>query len=128
MLLEDAKITPLPIDEEAFSLSAILLDEDYYLFLKSDNVIIDEISVLTPMQLIPFKAKVWLDLSARKEAREQEDSKNINKHKNDIFRLTALLTAENKIMLPDTIKSDLVSFLEAMKTEDVALEQIGIKG
>src|SRR5213076_1877560 len=34
-IAEGSALTPLPIDEEAASLSAILLDEDYYAFLKS---------------------------------------------------------------------------------------------
>lgn len=31
--------------------------------------------------------KAWLDLSERKAAGEDIDSKNIKKHKNDVFRL-----------------------------------------
>ena len=43
--------------------------------------------------LIPFKAKVWLDLKERKLNGDQVDSKNIKKHKNDVFRLALLITA-----------------------------------
>ena len=41
--------------------------------------------------LIPFKAKAWMDLTDRKAAGEHVDSKNIKKHKNDVFRLTELI-------------------------------------
>ena len=37
--------------------------------------------------LIPFKARAWMDLTDRKATGVHVDSKNIRKHKNDIFRL-----------------------------------------
>lgn len=43
--------------------------------------------MLSPTCLIPFKMKAYLDLSMRKKNGEHVDSKNIKKHKNDVFRL-----------------------------------------
>ena len=40
-LPEDAVLTPLPMDEDISSLSAILLDDDYYEFLKQGKVTVD---------------------------------------------------------------------------------------
>lgn len=57
---EDAVLTPLPIDEEISSLSAILLNEAYYDLLRQGQIIIEGIPVLSPTCLIPFKAKAWL--------------------------------------------------------------------
>lgn len=37
-LPEDAVLTPLPMDEDISSLSAILLDNDYYEFLKQGKL------------------------------------------------------------------------------------------
>ncbi len=86
VVLEDAtRLTPLPIDGEVSSLSAILLNEAYYNLLKEGRILIDGIPVLSPTCLIPFKAKAWLDLRNRKANGEHVDSKNIKKHKNDIF-------------------------------------------
>ena len=50
--------------------------------------------------LIPFKAKAWMDLTDRKEAGEHVDSKNIKKHKNDVFRLTELIDLRSRLPLP----------------------------
>lgn len=50
--------------------------------------------------LIPFKAKAWMDLTDRKFAGEHVDSKNIKKHKNDVFRLTELIDTTAKIVAP----------------------------
>ena len=61
ILPETAKLTPLPMDDEISSLSAILLDSDYYEFLKRGRITIDGVTVLDSPYLIPFKAKAWLD-------------------------------------------------------------------
>ena len=80
-LPEDAVLTPLPLDDEISSLSAILMDSDYYQFLQEGKVVLNDIPILDAGYLIPFKAKAWLDLTERKEQGEHVDSKNIRKHK-----------------------------------------------
>ena len=79
-LPDDAVLTPLPMDEDISSLSAILLDDDYYEFLKQGKVTVDGVTVLDAAYLIPFKTKAWMDLTDRKAAGEHVDSKNIKKH------------------------------------------------
>ena len=64
ILEDDAVLTPLPIDDEISSLSAILLNEAYYELLKTGQMMVDGIPVLSPTCLIPFKAKAWLDLKS----------------------------------------------------------------
>ena len=54
------------MDEDISSLSAILLDDDYYEFLKQGKVTVDGVTVLDAAYLIPFKAKAWMDLTDRK--------------------------------------------------------------
>ena len=72
-LPEDAVLTLLPMDEDISSLSAILLDDDYYEFLKQGKVTVDGVTVLDAAYLIPFKAKAWMDLTDRKAAGEHVD-------------------------------------------------------
>ena len=129
-LPSDAVLTPLPIEDEISSLSAILLNDDYYEFLKQGCIQVSEVTVLDVPYLIPFKAKAWLDLSDRKAVGEQVDSKNIRKHKNDVFRLTELLDQNQGRLtfLPESIQSDMRSFIEKMSTEDIDLKQLGIRG
>ena len=93
ILEDDAVLTPLLIDDEISSLSAILLNEAYYELLKTGQKRVDGIPVLSPTCLIPFKAKAWLGLKERKLNGDQVDSKNIKKHKNDVCRLAQLITA-----------------------------------
>jgi hypothetical protein len=124
----DATLTPLPIDEDISSLSAILLDDNYYEFLRNGNMIIGGVTVLGPAYLIPFKSKAWLDLSERRQNGEHVDSKNIRKHKNDVFRLTELINPELKIMTPESVRKDIKDFIDRMKEENVDLKQLGIVG
>lgn len=128
VLPEGATLSPLPIDEDISSLSAILLNDDYYDFLRQGRVQVTGVTVLDAPYLIPFKAKAWMDLSDRKAAGEQVDSKNIRKHRNDVFRLTELLDqiGEIHMSVPDRILTDMRAFAERMVSEDVDLKQFGI--
>ena len=129
IILEDGAIlTPLPIDEEISSLSAILLNESYYELLKNGQIIIEGIPVLSPTCLIPFKAKAWLDLKEHKAKGEQVDSKNIKKHRNDVFRLAQLITDDTRQTLDNEIAEDMTQFLAAIENEDVDLKSIGVRG
>ena len=127
LLDDDARITPLPMEEEVSSLSAILLNEAYYKLLKSGKKMIDGISVLSAECLIPFKAKAWLDLTERKAKGEKVDSRNIKKHKNDVFRLAQLLDQESK-HLDDEVRGDMEQFLLKMENEMIDLKSIGVSG
>lgn len=124
---DDTRIIPLPIDEEISSLSAILLNDAYYELLKSGRTMIDGVSVLNTICLIPFKAKAWLDLRTRRANGELIDSKNIKKHKNDIYRLAQMIESE-QMPLRDEIKEDMQTFLGLIAEEDIDLKAIGISG
>lgn len=127
-LLEDSVLTPLPMDEDISSLSAILLDDDYYNFLKQGKVTVDGVTVLDAAYLIPFKAKAWIDLTNRKASGEHVDSKNIKKHKNDVFRLTELIDPTLKIMAPLQVYADVQEFVQRMQNENVDVKQLGLVG
>jgi hypothetical protein len=113
LLPDEAVLTPLPIEDDVSSLSAILLDDGYYEFLKSGVRIMDGLPVLVVEHIIPFKAKAWLDLTERKAKGENIDSKKIKKHKNDVIALSDLLSADSRIELPSTVLADFAAFIAA---------------
>ena len=78
--------------------------------------------------LIPFKAKAWLDLKERKLNGDQVDSKNIKKHKNDVFRLAQLITVNTRQVLSSEIAEDMKKFLSEIADETVDLKSLGIRG
>jgi hypothetical protein len=125
-LAMDAILTPLPLGEDVSSLSAILLDDAYYDVLKSGRTTVDGITILDAGYLILFKAKAWLDLVRRKQEGEQIDSRNIKKHKNDVFRLSGLLSADIRITINASVYQDMRAFINSMRKEPVDLHKLGI--
>lgn len=124
----ESRYAPVIIDEDISSLSAILLNDEYYGFLKKGTKVIDGLSILRAEHIIPFKAKAWLDLTNRKNMGDSIDSRDIKKHKNDIFRLSVLLTPNEGFHLTTEIENDMALFLEAMKKDNIDLKQLGITG
>ena len=126
---EGSELTPLPIDEDIASLSAILLDEDYYTALIENRRIIDDIPVLDERLLIPFKAKAHLDLANRRERGEQIDSRHVRKHRADVFRLMQLLSDHERVTLSESIKADLKAFADKVVADgDFSPRDIGLPG
>lgn len=125
-LKEDAELTPVPVDEEVSSLSAILMDDDYYAFVMARRVVIHDLAVIKADALIPLKARAFVDLTERKARGEPVDSKNIRKHKNDIIRLFAILEREQIIVLPETVRIDLKKALDLIAPEVIDLKSLGI--
>jgi len=122
-------ITPLPIDQEIDSLSAIILDDDYYEALMGTARVVDTVRVLDERLLIPFKAKAFLDLSERRENGDEIDSKEIKKHRNDVFRLLQLLGAGESVKLPEVLSKDLALFADAVARENALTpKDIGLIG
>ena len=113
-LREMTGITPIHIDDEVSSLSAILLNDDYYRILLEGKVVRNGLSVLRPEYLILFKAKAFLDLKQRKDRGETVDSKNISKHKKDILRIAAELVLESIGELPEAVETDIRAFINLL--------------
>ena len=82
------KLTPLRTEDLVSSLSAILLDDDYYKFILENRVITEGLPVIAAVGLIPLKALAWLNLKESKEVGEQIDSRDIKKHLNDIEKIS----------------------------------------
>lgn len=123
----EGHLTPIPMDEEVSSLSAILLDDSYYAFLHAGKKDLDGLSVLNPEYIIPLKARAWLDLAARKAEGEQIDSRHIKKHKLDVFRLYQVIPADTRVELSGAVGTDMTTFLTEMESETVDLRQLGYR-
>lgn len=109
----------LTVEDAIVSLSALLLDEDYFAALKGGARQVDGISVLDETLIIPFKARAFLDLFSRKADGGGVDDNDIKKHKNDVFRLVQLLPGDLTVSLAEPIKNDLRRFVSAMGEDTV---------
>lgn len=56
------------------------------------------------------------------------DSKNIKKHKNDIFRLLTLLTGDERVTIKGNVYKDIAAFADAMKQETIDMKALGLAG
>ncbi|SHH77203.1 nucleotidyl transferase AbiEii/AbiGii toxin family protein [Flavobacterium johnsoniae] len=116
-LEEQAHLTPIPVDTEISSLSAILMDDDYYNFTIKHSQLDNDIHLANTEALIGLKAKAFLDYKTRKENGEKIDERQLRKHKIDVFRLLLLLTPEDNFTIPTSVKADIANFTEAVKTD-----------
>lgn len=121
------RLAPIHVADDAMSLSAILLDDEYYRLFSKGVIIVDGISVLRLEYLILFKMKAWCDLSERKLAGEDIDSKSIKKHKNDVFRLIANIDNGAKVEVSDIVKHDMRLFMIEAEKNPVDLKSLGIR-
>lgn len=119
-------LTPIPFNHEASSLSAILLDGDYYPFVQAGRKMVRGLPVLGAEYLIPLKAKAFLDLSEKHRRGDKVDSKNIRKHQNDVFRLFPLLTEQTRVTLSGSPAVDMNAFLQSIQNEPIDLKTFGI--
>lgn len=112
------RVIPVPADEHLSSLSAILMDPDYYGFIMGQRDMVDGLPLIKPAGLIVLKVRAWLDLSLR---RSQGDTKvkddDISKHRSDVFRLATLLPVGETLDLIPGIMGDLNTFLGAFPAE-----------
>lgn len=127
VLESGSELTPIHIDDSVSSLSAILLNDAYYRSILQGRDVIDGFSVLRPTWLILFKAKVWLDLSERKERGEHVDSRDMKKHRNDILRMASELVLE-RCVLPDEIRNDMMRFIDVMNVTDMEIKNLKLRG
>ena len=108
----DVHIEPISVGEDLSSLSAILMDDNYYAFTIEHSRYIDDIHVASPEALICLKAKAYTEMLDRKAEGKLVDSRDIEKHKKDIFRLIAMLPQDSHFTLPEKMKNDMNDFYQ----------------
>ena len=117
-------IIPIHIDEDTSSLSAILLNDDYYKFMLTGRRVVSGISVLDTEHLIPFKMYAWLDLKDKKARGEHVNERDLKKHKYDVFRLLQIARRDNKIETNGIVRENIIRFMEEIRMENIPFAQL----
>ena len=105
-------VTPMPAGDDASSLSAILMDEEYYRFVVASRTVIEGVPIVPASCLIPLKARAWLDLTARETGGDKNvKGDDLKKHRNDVFRLWRSLAPADRFTLPERARLDMREFL-----------------
>jgi hypothetical protein len=113
----EAHLTPIPVDDDLSSLSAILLNDEYYNYMIEHSQIEDGLHRANIEALICLKAKAFLEIKERLENGSKEDVKQLKKHKADVFRLSVMLSPESIFELPETIQTHINEFAALIADE-----------
>ena len=114
---EGIHLSPIPTPDDLSSLSAILLDEEYYGFILEHSSEVNALHRANIESLICLKAKAYLEISERIREGSKEDSKLLRKHKGDIFRMGAMLPEGDQFELPGSVKNDMTNFIKDITQE-----------
>lgn len=117
---------PIDSDKNIDSLSALLLDEEYFELVKKNVIDKDGLQIINHLALIPLKAKAYIDIKAR-----GENSLHWKKHRSDILNTLININSREVYNLSANIKIDLNNFISQIENEltpDVIKGATGIKG
>ena len=112
-LAEGQRIISIEHEHGHQSLSAILLDDTYYHLICGAQVSQHGLRFATIETLIALKARAWIDLTTRRGRGERVDLNDLNKHRNDVFRLAAIIPGTRGPALADSIAADVSRFMAA---------------
>ena len=110
---EGFHLTPIPVGEDVSSLSAILMDEEFYHFALAHSTMEDELHVADTIGLICLKMKAYLNLS---EQEPPAHSSDIRKHMSDVFKLMASGYIAEPVALSGNMKKDAAAFVAKMES------------
>ena len=124
----EARIGKVPVENAAYSLSAILLDEAYYGLLASKEAVTHRYGfpTLSHEYLPLFKMKAYLNLREARANGEPVRSGEIGKHRRDIFRLCSLLPPTIRVELPGALRTDVKEFVEIVECPPHFMKDIGL--
>jgi len=113
-----ARFTPLALSDDVKSLSAIVLDPEYYEFAKRHVTQEYGVPCLTMDALVVFKSAAYLNLREEREnGARQVRSEDMNKHRNDVFRLLGTMVDDVVVEVPDPIRIRMGEFLSMFPPE-----------
>ena len=125
-LESDGEIIPIHIDDDISSLSSIMLNDDFYDFMRHGKITINGLSVLKASYIIPFKMYAWLNLRDEKAAGKHVNSKDLRKHKNDVFQLFQIVPDDETIDVRGDVATTIDRFINEMKDETIVFRDLGI--
>lgn len=117
-------LMPIHISNNISSLSAILLNDDYYHFMLDGRLTSGSVTVLDAEHIVPLKMRAWLDLTRQKSEGIHVNDKDIRKHRQDVFRLFPLISADAKVRVPSLIYQDIQRFIAETRLSAFDLKSI----
>jgi hypothetical protein len=109
-------LAPVPVGDEISSLSAILMDEEYYRQTVESSIIDDGVRIACPMSLLCLKVRAFLNLTEERKTNPAVRNGDIKKHRDDVFKLLAMrIDPFTPIELSNGMKAGINSFIDMME-------------
>jgi hypothetical protein len=121
---EGQRIVPVEHEPGHRSLSAILLDDTYHGLICGSFATRKGLRFATIETLIALKARAWIDLTTRRGRGDRVDLRDIEKHRNDVFRLATILPGTPGSPTAGPVAVDVARFLAAFPDSSVEWPRI----
>ena len=109
-------VEPLPVDEETSSLSAIIMDDDFYHFTIQHSMLTNGLRHADSAALIALKARAYLNLLQDKANGKHVNSKDIKKHRSDVLK-NVVIMEDNEIIAPESIVACIRDFVASIRND-----------
>ncbi len=109
-------IEPLPVDEDTSSLSAIIMDDDFYHFTIDHSKLTNGLRHADSAALIALKSRAYLNLLQDKANGKQINSKDIKKHRSDVLK-NVVIMEDSQVTSPESIVSCIREFVASIRDE-----------
>ncbi len=121
----DIRIVHLEAGDGRYSLSAILLQDDYYnLVVTGGAETRNGMPTVRPDVLAALKAKAHLNLLKEKRMGLFVSAHDLAKHRNDVFQLAYLFRGRYEGELAQNVKKDMTEFLNLYSESNVEWKEI----
>lgn len=107
-------IEPLTFGDETSSLSAIIMDDDFYHFTVSHSRLTDGIRHADSSALIALKARAYLNLLSDRANGKQVNSRDIKKHRSDVLK-NVVIMEDATIEAPQPIVATIKEFVASIR-------------
>ena len=127
ILPEDIHLVHIENNDDLSSFSAILLDDDYYNYAKEHATESHGIQIIDKFALITLKARAYVSNLQLKEAGHDIRQHNIDKHKNDVYRVAFLIEDSDRQDISESMKNDLREFIRLVRINRIGTREIAKK-
>lgn len=107
---ETSEVAPLSFDGAISSLSAIILDDGYYEFIRDNATNVGGVTLLDALHIIPLKMRAHIDINRSYEEGRRCNSIDRRKHRSDVARLAGLLPPSARLELTEQMRIDAEDF------------------
>lgn len=110
-------LEPIPAGEDVSSLSAIMMDEEYYNLAVNNSYVENGLRYASHYALVCLKTKAYLNLLAERESGRQVNTKDIKKHRNDVMKLVAGAGFPDTMPVPASVWETIQAFIRKIEEE-----------